>query len=265
MTREGRRQLAEETLSILQNKEYLLLGQRVQIRDSIEKSERGTVLYRTSPLFERIHADSLIEVTTESTVSALQRLQGEGNLAALNFASARRPGGGFLSGAQAQEESLARSSALYSSLIKEESFYQIHANEASPFYSDIAIWSPSVVFFRSASDQLTAPFYSGIITCAAPDLRTMAEEHKVHLKTRLLDRITLILSVAAHHKVDTLVLGAWGCGVFRNDPKMVAEAFRTALENEFQGQFRKIVFAIYCPQGPNETSAAFDQAFRRAV
>jgi uncharacterized protein (TIGR02452 family) len=59
------------------------------------------------------------------------------------------------------------------------------------------------------------------------------------------------------------VLGAWGCGVFRNDPEAVAEAFKShLLSPRFMGAFDRVVFAIYArseKEAPN--LKAFQQAF----
>ena len=59
-----------------------------------------------------------------------------------------------------------------------------------------------------------------------------------------------MLSVAAVHRADILVLGAFGCGAFQNNPRIVAQAYKNILP-EFDGQFSKIEFAVYCsPREP---------------
>jgi uncharacterized protein (TIGR02452 family) len=63
-------------------------------------------------------------------------------------------------------------------------------------------------------------------------------------------RAARVLAVAAAHRHRRLVLGAWGCGVFGNDPTMVAEAFAAALERY---PMEHVVFAVL---GPNRAEFA---------
>lgn len=53
-----------------------------------------------------------------------------------------------------------------------------------------------------------------------------------------------MLAIAKAYGHSALVLGAWGCGVFKNDSHRTARDFRRALENYFEGTFSDIVFAI---------------------
>ncbi|MDT0331894.1 TIGR02452 family protein [Nocardiopsis lambiniae] len=192
--------------------------------------------------------DTRFEVTGESTLAALLRLAGEGEVAALNFASARNPGGGVANGARAQEESLARSSALYASLTRCPEFYAHHREERSLLYSDRVIWSPRVpVLCDDRGERLSEPPAVGFLTCAAPNRRMIerngAEDARA-IPGVLTARARGVLAVAAHHGVDVLVLGAWGCGVFGNRPEEVAAAFVEHLRGGFAGVFERVVFAV---------------------
>jgi uncharacterized protein (TIGR02452 family) len=60
-----------------------------------------------------------------------------------------------------------------------------------------------------------------------------------------------------------LVLGAWGCGVFKNDPEQIAELFRSALAGRFRGAFTHVVFAVLDSSG--ETLGPFEQVFEPAA
>jgi len=195
-------------------------------------------------------APTTFEVTGESTIEAVIRLdaRGGGHLGCLNFASAKNPGGGFLGGAQAQEESLARSSALYPCLLQQPSHYARNRAHHSAYYLDLAIFSPRVPVFRDdAGRWLDRPVLASVVTCAAPNARALRQRGRfdaTRIAGVLHRRAALVLAVAAHHGVERLVLGAWGAGVFGNDPAMVAGAFGAALEAAFAGVFADVVFAI---------------------
>jgi uncharacterized protein (TIGR02452 family) len=204
-----------------------------------------------------------LEVTGESTLEALVRLAGHGHVACLNFASARNPGGGFLGGAQAQEESLARSSALYPCQLTQMSHYERNRHQKSLLYLDLALWSPLVPFFRDDDGAwLDAPVLASVITCAAPNAGALGRNTSVEeLRATLERRGRFVLDIARHHGVDTLVLGAWGAGVFRNDPVMVADIFKKLLARDFASVFARVGFAVI---GTSESSAnhrAFAEAF----
>jgi uncharacterized protein (TIGR02452 family) len=193
-----------------------------------------------------------VEVTGESTLAAAHRLGGD--VAALVFASARNAGGGFLNGAQAQEESIARSSALYPCLRAAGDFYAYHRAHAELTYSDRVIYSPGVPVFRDdRAALLTTPYPVSFLTAAAPNLsaiRSNQPELVAEVPAVLRRRAARVLAVAAAHGHRRLVLGAWGCGVFGNDPTTVAEAFAAALERY---PMEHVVFAVL---GPNRAEFA---------
>lgn len=186
----------------------------------------------------------LVDVTNESTLEAGRRL-GAGT-AALVFASARHPGGGFLTGALAQEEDVARSSALHACLNSAPDFYSHHRSERDLRYSSRIIHSPEVPVFRDdAGTLLDRPYLLSMITCAAPNLtaiRANQPDLAESVPTVVQARALRVLQVAAAHGHRRLVLGAWGCGVFGNDPAVVAEAFAAALSRV--RRFDTVVFAV---------------------
>ena len=189
-----------------------------------------------------------IEITGESTLAAAARLD---DPVCLNFASATKPGGGFINGAQAQEESLARSSALYPSLLAAEEFYVHHRQHRGPLYSDRVIYSPRVPVFRDDRGSLLPEAYPvSFLTAAAPN-RTAIVRDRPDLLPRvpgvLAHRAAWILRVAAAYGHRELVLGAWGCGVFGNDPALVADVFAAALREA--PWFDRVVFAILDRRG----------------
>jgi uncharacterized protein (TIGR02452 family) len=203
-----------------------------------------------------------IEVTNESTLKAAQRLGGD--IAALVFASARNPGGGFLNGAKAQEESIARGSALYPHLLEARDFYTYHRAETDLTYSDRVIHSPDVPVFRDDKGELLAtPYPVSFLTAAAPNRGAVERnqpERAAGIPAILHRRAARVLAVAAAHGHRRLVLGAWGCGVFGNDPVTVAAAFRSALQDN--RYFDHVVFAVLDRQPGTPTLAAFADSFR---
>jgi uncharacterized protein (TIGR02452 family) len=211
-------------------------------------------------------ADTRVEVTGESSLEAARRLA-DAPVAVLNFASARNPGGGYLNGAQAQEEALCRASALYTCLLEAREFYEHHRAHRDPFYTDRVIHSPAVPVFRDDRGRLLdEPYTAGFLTSAAPNagvvLRT-APERAPELPRALAVRAERVLETAAAHGYRRLVLGAWGCGVFRNDPAQVAGAFRALLGpgGRFERTFERVVFGVLDRTPGNVVRGAFEKVF----
>ncbi|QOV40386.1 TIGR02452 family protein [Streptomyces ferrugineus] len=242
-------------------------GHEVTIGAAIEAARAGTRMYGPGPLpLPRIsRMETFFEVTGESSLEAARRL-GAGT-AALNFASARNPGGGFLNGAQAQEEALCRASALYTCLIEAREFYDHHRAHRDAFYTDRVIHSPGVPVFRDdRGGLLDEPYTAGFLTAAAPNagvIRRRTPERTGELPRALAIRAERVLETAAVHGYRRLVLGAWGCGVFQNDPAQVAGAFRGLLGpgGRFAGAFEHVVFGILDRTPDSPVRAAFARAF----
>ncbi len=263
---------AQETVAILERGSYTApSGRTVPISAALGRAVRGTVLYRPDEL-DRLLADlpsgrpgTRIEVTGETTLAAARRLRVPGGAAplALNFASAKNPGGGFLNGAHAQEEGLARSSGLYPSLLEAREYYDFHRARGDLLYSDHMIYSPSVPVFRDDAGRLLEdPYEVAFVTSPAPNRGAIRDPGKAALIPGVLAvRARKVLAVALAHAHRRLVLGAWGCGVFRNDPSEVAGAFAAALRDEFAGRFEHVVFAVWDPSGGSPRLAAFQRAF----
>lgn len=213
-----------------------------------------------------------IEVVNETTLAGLAALlaQDDAPVAVLNFASAKHPGGGFLGGSQAQEESLARSSALYASLSRCEAFYDHHRASSSLLYSDAIIVSPDCPVFRDDDGALLdVPQAAGFLTCAAPNAGAIAQNRTDDLPriaSTFHRRIEGVLAVAAEAGYRRLVLGAWGCGVFRNDPDMVAATFADHLcRGAWQGRFETIRFSVLDGSRDLAIFGAFRHAFPPAA
>ena len=199
----------------------------------------GVPLPEPSPSF---HAETQIQITNETTFGASRRLRDQ-CLAplALNFANGLTTGGGVLSGSKAQEEVLCRSSSLYLTL-EGDAMYEAHAKRSLPDSTEWCILSPDVPVFRDDSGRpLDEPWPLSFITCAAPVAHRVGQPLSGDL---LNERILRVLAIARAYGYETLVLGAWGCGAFRNDPLRAAMDFRRAIEEDFRGAFSTVVFAI---------------------
>jgi uncharacterized protein (TIGR02452 family) len=252
MKRDRAAALGLETVDILRAGFYVApSGGRVELQSLVARAIEGT---RTYPPDAAVPAPmtgqfaTQITVTNESTLVAARRLIDAGSrLVALNFASARHPGGGFLSGARAQEESLARSSALYACL-EHNPMYAWHEAHRDPFYSDYAIYSPDVPVFREDTGQiLDEPYLCSFITCAAVNVKVALERDPARgpaIQVAMARRAERVLAIAAAHGHADLILGAWGCGAFGNDPRVIAPLFKMALYGPFQGAFATVIFAI---------------------
>jgi uncharacterized protein (TIGR02452 family) len=170
------------------------------------------------------------------------------NVSLLNFASAKNPGGGFLRGSMAQEESIAYVSTLYHSLV-ESDMYEINKKDSkNGLYNYNAIYTSEISVFKlDRYDQdYIKPFYVSTISC--PSVNKLDAKRKnvedATIYDKMIDRIRLVFKTAKTHKVAILILGAFGCGVFGNDPKDVKDIFMGLIENEYENVFEKIIFTI---------------------
>ncbi|MFJ8375413.1 TIGR02452 family protein [Streptomyces sp. NPDC094461] len=267
------RSIARETEAMVEAGHYRTQdGREVSIERALTAALSGTRLYGPEPVpVAALDSDRtpLVEVTAESSLRAARRMTGEGpgKVAVLNYASARNPGGGYLNGAQAQEEALCRGSALYATLLRAPDYYAHHRAERSAFYTDRVIHSPGVPVFRDDRGRLLdTPYTAGFLTSPAPNagvIRSRTPEEAHRIPAALASRAERVLEVAAVRGYRRLVLGAWGCGVFRNDPARVAGVFGALLLDggRFAGHFEQIVFGIL-DRGPGSaTRSAFDQVF----
>ena len=171
------------------------------------------------------------------------------NALVINFASAINPGGGFLAGASAQEESLCRASTLYASISSEEAkeMYEYNRRNRNPLYSDYMLLSPNVYVFRNATgDFLINPVKVAVLSAAAVNKRGPAINiPPEQIDKAMIQRIQYMLSVAATENYKNIVLGAWCCGAFGNDARAVAGYFKKVIfEDNFLDVFDEIVFAI---------------------
>lgn len=264
-----------------------LCRENTKLAEAISSSKAGTKFYaadeylrKAAPAPER---STEINVTQERSLEAAKRLSEKHmgkRIAVLNFASATNPGGGVARGSSAQEEALCRCSTLYPCLTAKElkaPFYSMHKDLHDTRYTDACIYTPGIISIKSdtAFPQAVPEsewFSVDVITCAAPNLQkepynsmnpgygkpvkvTPSELLEIHKK-----RGSHILDIAAANGAAAVVLGAFGCGAFRNDPNIVAESYREILPS-YKNFFDEIVFAVYCSQ---RDTANFD-TFKRVL
>ena len=230
----------------------------------------GTIIALPKPLYAE---PAKVIVTKNRSFEAARPYAEQGiKTAVLNFASSTNPGGGVTSGASAQEECLCRVSTLYPCL-KDESmwdlFYAPHHKARNPLHNDDIIYTKDVIVFKDDDYQpLPKPFMVDVITCAAPTLREQSSNRynpsdgdkapditpedllALHEK-----RGQQIISAAVANGAQVIILGAFGCGAFKNDPAVVAQAYANILP-EYLHYFRTIEFAVYCrPHSPQNFDA----------
>ena len=241
------------------------------LKAAVKKSRENTRLYDADEYPElsgtpgRSGAVCITKHKTFEAAMALHKEYPNKKIAVLNFASASRPGGGVTNGSSAQEESLCRCSTLYATLNTKpmwQGYYDVNRSMHDVLHTDACIYAPGVIICKTddsipkrmkAEDFVTVD----VISCAAPNLRNEpANKHNPETGKPMriepqklydlhLSRAKHILHIAAANDVDIIVLGAFGCGAFQNDPNIVAKAYRDALK-EYAKRFDVIEFAIYC-------------------
>jgi uncharacterized protein (TIGR02452 family) len=272
--------IAQNTLSILDAGYYILEnGNQLDITQELASCLSNTKCYNPNNLLEIQQkvlstapqfSSTEFEVRNETTLMGAKRLalsQQYQKIGVLNFASAKNPGGGFIKGAQAQEESLARSSGLYKSLLKCPEYYDYHRSNKSLLYSDRMIYSPGCPVFKDDEGMLEKqPYVVDFITSPAPNAGEVKRNQPLDvdkIPEVLRVRGAKLLGLAADNGCDALVLGAWGCGVFKNYPAMVAQIFADLLlpNNIFWGRFKHVDFSVFDSSKQQETFRQFNQIF----
>ena len=183
----------------------------------------------------------------------------------LNFASATNPGGGVVNGSSAQEECICRCTTLYPCLNTDamwNAFYKPHRNAANPLYNNDCIYTPDVCVFKSDTSfpdvlQKDEWWNVNILTCAAPNLRERpsnamnphagdkaAKITPTELEKLLNKRVRRIFEIAVANGNEVLILGAFGCGAFRNPPEIVAKVFNSVMQ-DYLCHLDTIEYAVY--------------------
>lgn len=266
----------EDTVSVCEKSSRLIESIKTSRKTQIFIGE-GEPLSDASktPRFEK---EAEIIISKKRTFEAAQDYAKLGEkVAVLNFASSTNPGGGVVNGAGAQEECLCRISTLYFTLDTDENwkrFYNPHRKARTPLHNDDILYTKNITVFKS---DTTSPkllpenewYDVDVITCAAPNLRENPSNrynsgdgnqrlilHNEELYSLHEKRDSRIFDAAASQNVDVLVLGAFGCGAFMNDPKVVAKVM-LSLAKKYAHFFKIIEFAVYCPPYNDSNYRAF--------
>lgn len=267
---EGTRQLCQSDDSLIKAMEFSKQNQKIYWEEDD--------IPQVSKYFDK---EVNLVVTKSKTVEAAQKYADEVTVPCiLNFASSVSPGGGVVTGAQAQEESICRVSTLYFALSDPETagrFYDRHwelirAGKMNRRNTDDIIFTPGVVVVRDDADNekimnKSRWFKTDVITCAAPDIRQLDDDSQYNPDRKELQKVfekrwSRILAVAANHGAKTLILGAFGCGVFANPPRLVAEAFMNVIE-DYKYHFDTIEFTVYTTAKDSENYSAFSDIIRK--
>ena len=199
-----------------------------------------------------------IQVINSDSVSAITEYSKLGKICVLNMASFKRPGGGVAKGSKAQEECLFRCSNL-THLISTDNY---------PLEDNKSLYTKDAVFFKDVYYNYMNQVNSDVVTIAALNLNNVqvdltnydetinkenistinvsgAKISKYDYETLTKEKIRLMLSLAIKNDVDIIILSSFGCGVFKNDPEIIANIFKKLLVNDgYSKYFEKVIFAI---------------------
>lgn len=292
----GRKRIAKKTLQIITygpnmgkytvrrrngSIEYVNIGKQIsnsyKHTETIPPNRYDDYQYKPSPHIHHHGKMCKFEVLPTATFGAAKTLVQKDHLrtCVLNYASATKPGGGFLNGRQAQEESLSRQSALYVTIMNSDMYKYNRKIKDDDFYNDFMIYSSRVPVFRSSyRERLFGKrevFEASVITSAAPNLHNINKKGAFlkalslwwnQYETRLKNRCRKILLLAIEKGNEAIVLGAYGCGVFENSPEKISKIYKELLVDEGLGKyFVKVVFAIIDKKSNNYK--AFYREFKK--
>jgi len=239
----------------------------------VDVAHKNTFLYAPNPDgAQRVRSDKTYAkketLTKERTIECALRLSKEaaGRIAVLNFASPKRPGGGVMTGASAQEEAICRITDLYPRLCAMRDKGLFYSNNRRSPYTDEVIYSRDVTVIKSDENKprLLAEnerILIDVVCCAAPNQKGQRIPDQ-ELYGIIRRRISRVLDACIENGAVNVVLGAWGCGAFRNPPKIVAQAMMDEMADKYTFSFKNIVFAVYAREYEQENYNAFAETLK---
>ena len=232
---------------------------KTKYKEETERLINDTKVYSNLPPLADSDKKSDIAILNGGTLEVSNLLSKYYKVAALNFADGKKPGGWPEYGCLTQEENICRCSNMYEALISDKcnkEYYQVNRNnDRDGLCTDTVIYLPNVTIFKDDRDylELESPFKYDIITCPAPSCHLYPNE-ALFIYDRRIEQIVLS---AIKNNVECLVLGAWGCGAFRQDKILIARSF-IAILNMYSGYFKSIVFAMKKTPGWNQKESAYN-------
>lgn len=263
--KQKRIEIFEDTLKLINTNNTIL--------NETKKAYKTMKIYSGNENILKEKCDKLanISVINSRTFSAINSFKKTEKTAVLNFASATNPGGGVKRGSGAQEECLCRSSNLFQILNSKsalEKYYGVNRSLHDSKYTDTIIYIPDIIVFKTDEEfpvlmDESKWFKTDVITCPAPCLIniTLKATELLEIHKR---RARKILTSAINNDVKNIVLGAFGCGAFRNDPEIVARAYKEILiDEEYAKYFDEIIFAVYCNKNDLKNFNIFSRIFKK--
>lgn len=264
MKKEINIKIFEDTLKIINSNKLL--------NDATNNSIKNTIIYekKIDISKEKNNKIATIKVLNERTINVINKFTSNKKTAILNFASATNPGGGVKRGSNAQEESICRCTNLYSVLSTKvlfDKYYKINREKHNSLYSDVVIYTPNIKVIKSDENICTLLdaknwYEVDVITCAAPNLINKSINQTELLNIHK-ERARCILTSAIINDVKNIVLGAFGCGAFKNNPEIVAQAYKEILIDEEYGKFfDEVIFAIISNSKNDINFKVFNKYFK---
>ena len=255
MTKYDNIRIFEDTMQVIKNSKIYC--------ELTEKAKASTKLYEKPEnivSLSRFEEPVQICVTSERSIECALRLlpTSINRVAVLNFASPKHPGGGVVTGASAQEEAICRITNLYPCLQAMQMRGIFYNTKLRSPYTDSVLYTCDVAVIKTDEenpellvpniDEEKCPVLIDVVTCAAPNQSGIAIPDE-DLYAIIRRRLNIVLSACVENGAETLVLGAWGCGAFRNPPEVVAKGMLDEIKENFNFSFRQIIFAVYSPKG----------------
>lgn len=217
---------------LMRNKRPGILNLKDQLMDNV-------IFYDNGHEFDKVYNryNTKIQLIEGDTFTVAKQFK---NACCLNFASNKYVGGAYtIPAIKAQEEDLFRRSNLPTLMDNDivKSFY--------PLVGLQGFYCPCVIVNKDSDLEFQTPFETSVITLPAVRNPKVGEEQLIRDKNRR------VLQIAVDNRVKTLILGAFGCGVFRNAPIFIAQNFKDLLNNEFKNVFETVIFAIPDAEGKN--------------
>ena len=234
-------------------------GENVELPDSATMQRKSVFLSTELPPAQGTASPdpTTVEIINDDCLVVAKQLKDNGfNPAVLNMASNRNPGGGVKNGAGAQEENIFRRTNLYCSLYQFAPYATEYGLKKSSFQYPLndnygGVYTPDACVFRGTEQDgyplLDQCFAMSFITVPAMNRPALDKNGKIvpeHVVI-IMNKMRTVFRIGLEHGHDSLVLGAWGCGAYRNPPSQIAHLFHEIMmENEFKNKYRKIAFAI---------------------